>query len=503
MHATRICLCLLPLLVTAASAQPVITHTTPMAVARGKKSQITFHGSGLKGEMTWSQNNLGAVFEPGQGDSVICQVDIPADFSKQIFPVRIATSSGISSPILIFIDDLPTIQIDNRARKMELAQAITPPVAVEGTATEAMRHYLKFTGHKGQRISVDAVAGRLGSRFDPLIRLWDEHYNELMVGDDDRSSGPDARFTMTLPADGEYFLEVRDAFLDGSPQHRFRLRVGDFATTPPPFPLPFARPRLPAIVEAEPNEAWSEATRFSWPVTLNGRFDRLKDRDVYQFAARKGDRVMARSRTRSLRSACDASLRIAKADGTKLADSKNDAADEASVDATIPEDGNYLLIVEELAGEGGPGMAYRVDIEPYGGVSLSCEVEKIDIAAGGQAEVKVTAVRRDYKGQIALSVEGGPPGIGVSNDVIKEGQNDVQLRIRMPVDAPVGRPMALRIVGKATIDGVERVVDVSTMPGLRKAFPAMRYPPQELDGEIGLGIKPPAPTTKPTVEKKS
>ncbi len=481
-------------LVARISAQPVLSSSKPMAVAPGEASQVTIYGSGLSGDLAWSLPKMGVVFQ-ARADEALCSITAPA--GQGLVAIRAANKSGVSSPLLLWIDDLPTTPIDDRARKLDLAQTITLPIAVEGTAAELSSHFLKFNGHQGQRISVEVIANRIGSRMDPLVRLLDAQGREELVCDDDPAVAPDARFSFTLAATGDHYLEIRDAAWEGSPQHRYRVRIGEFDTTPPPFPLPFTRGKLAAITEEKPNDDRSSASKFTVPMTLNGRFEARGDRDVYQFAAKKGERILARSRTRSLGSPCDLFLRIAKADGSKLADSKNDVPEEASVDAMVPDDGQYLLIVEELAGQGGPGFAYRIDVTLYAGFSLSTEVEKIDVAAGGAADVKVTAVRRDYKGKIVLTIEGAPLGISVANEVIKEGQNDVQLKIRLPVDAPVGKPMVLRILGKATIDGVERVEDVSTMPGLKKLFPMMRYPPQELDGEIGLGVKPPGPTTKP------
>src|SRR5207245_2703704 len=120
---------------------------------------------------------------------------------------------------------------------------------------------------------------------------------------------------------------------------------------------------------------------------LKGTFAKPHDRDIFQFPAKKGDHILVRSKTRSIGSPCDLFLRLAKANGSKLADSKTDIPDEASLDATIPEDGNYLLIVEELIGQSGPTMFYQLDVAHFAGFSLSTETEKLDIPPGGQAEL--------------------------------------------------------------------------------------------------------------------
>ena len=64
-------------------------------------------------------------------------------------------------------------------------------------------------------------------------------------------------------------------------------------------------------------------------------------------------------------------------------------------------------------------------------------------------------------------------------------------------------PSHFRIAGKAKIAGAEYSAIASTSPALRKSFPQMRYPPEEFDGLIALGITaaPPEPP-KPAEEKR-
>src|SRR5439155_21054310 len=111
----------------------------------------------------------------------------------------------------------------------------------------------------------------------------------------------------------------------------------------------------------------------------------------------------------------------------------------------------------------------------------------------GQAEFKITATRRHYKGPITLTVD-GPDFIHLVNDTIKEDKNEVQLKIRLST-APVGKAFSFRIIGHATINGDDYTQALDPYPALQKLFPLMHYPPTQLDGAIGLGIKPPLPTT--------
>jgi hypothetical protein len=477
-------------------AQPTLDHSSPAAISP-KGGQITLHGTGLNQPLSlWSTPTTEAIFSSTSPDSATCRLTFPNPIQDQFLTFRLTTSSGISEPILIALDDLPTINANAKNKSAKQAQPIDLPIAVEGSIEELTSHFYKFPVRKGRTLSVDVIANRIGSKLDPLVRLLDSTGKELLLCDDDPSIAPDARFSYPISSDGEYILQIRDAAYEGSKEHRYRLRVKETETSETQLPpIRHYATTLPAVTEQEPNDSPAAATPFKLPAQLQGAFSKPHDRDIYQFPAKKGDHILIRSKTRSIGSPCDLFLRLAKSNGSKLADSKTDTADEASLDATIPEDGAYLLIVEEITGQSGPAMFYQLDVQPFAGFSLTTDTEKLDIPAGGQAELKITATRRDYKGPITLSLEGAPEGTRLLDDTIKENKNEAQIKIKLLPNASVGKPFSLRIIGNAKINGEDYTQPLSTYPALRKLFPLTHYPPPQLDGEIGLGIKPPLPTT--------
>jgi hypothetical protein len=482
-------------------AQPTLDHASPTAISP-TGGQITLHGTGLKEPLSlWSIPKAKAIFSATSPTSVTCQIKL--DTSGEFLGLRVATSSGISNPILIAIDDLPTLAGNGKNKSAKDAQVIELPAAVEGSVEELTSHFYKFSAHKGRKLMVDVVANRIGSRLDPLVRLLDSSGKELLFCDDDPATAPDPRFFHPIPADGQYILEIRDAAYEGSNQHRYRMRVSETDTdrfVPPP--RRHYATTLPTTTEHEPNDSPSDATSFQIPAQLHGTFSKPHDRDIYQFTAKPGDHLLVRSKTRSIGSPCDLFVRIAKQTGGKIADSKTDA-DEASIETTLKQDGTYLLIVEELTGQSGSGMFYQLDVEPYAGFSLAADIDKIDIPAGGEAEIKISATRREYKGPIAFTLEGVPPGLQLISDTMKEDKNEAQLKIKVPTTVQAGQPFSFRLIGHANINGREYSYPLSTYPALKKHFPMMRYPPPQLDGEIGLGIKPPVPTTSPATKPTS
>jgi len=197
----------------------------------------------------------------------------------------------------------------------------------------------------------------------------------------------------------------------------------------------------PEAVESEPNDTPESATRLpALPVALSGRFDRPNDRDFYQLPVKMGDRLTFAARTRSLGSPCDVRLVVFKPDGSKLAESKVEGASEGSLDATFPDDGPYRLLVEEINRAGGPGLAYRVVVEPYKpGFALAVDTDRVSAKPGESFEVKVTSVRRDYAGPIALAVDSG--GLTSEPATIPAGKNEAVLKGNVPTGKQPGGPL--------------------------------------------------------------
>ena len=78
----------------------------------------------------------------------------------------------------------------------------------------------------------------------------------------------------------------------------------------------------------------------------------------------------------------------------------------------------------------------------------------------------------------------------MDNNVIAEKKNEAALNVKLPARVVAGQVFHFTIVGKARVDDADYQTRASTMPALRKLWPLLRYPPAELDGLIGLGIKP-------------
>src|SRR5437867_3392801 len=528
---------------------PVLQYAVPAAVAPGKTTTLTFFGEKLNGATElWtgfpaqvSRVSSDKTNGTSTGE-VAFQLSVPNTVPAGIGAVQLATTNGVSNLHLVLIDDLPGVAESGTNKSIASAQELKLPVAVDGNSEELSFDYYAFKAKKGQRVSVEVVANRLGSPLDPVVRLLDAAGKELLYCDDDPAAGTDSRVSFTSPATGRYVIELRDIGYQGGSKYWYRLRVGDFPLASAPFPpgarqgsqtkvmfvgravdgvrpvslrvpedatcvrlnarfpggqacgfVTLATSRLPEVMEIEPNETPEKATPILVPSVVNGRFAKPNDRDWFEFSAGQGQRLVFSGKARSLGSPCDLFMRLFNADGKQLAEADISGANEGTLTNKFNEAGKYRLFVEELNRGGEPDFVYRIEVEPFhAGFVLSLETNKVEAASGASFDLKVTAARREYAGSITLSLAGLGDDFVLEKNDIAEKTNETSLKVKLPARAETGQMFHFTIGGQAKVDDADYEGTASTMPALRKLWPLLRYPPAELDGLIGLGIKPPA-----------
>lgn len=539
-----------------ARAQPTLSASVPGAVAPGKTTEITLSGAKLDAPLkVWS--SLPAQIELVPGDpnakdktSLVCKVTMPAGAPLGIGGIVLADNKGISEPLLMMVDDLPSVLDNSGNHDLATAQEVQLPIGIDGYCDGTTFDYYRFTAKAGQRIAGDVLATRLGWDLDPVIRLLDAAGNEVLRADDDAATGPDPRFVFTAPADGQYILELRDnRYKAGG---RYRLRLGDLPliSTPSPLavaagtasqvgfsgpltegvapltllaPLSAARQTidlgargassqgasfatlyasdLPVFGETAPADKPDEASAAAIPGVVTGILEAPKDRDLFQFTATKGTPVNFRSITRSAGSGAILMLRLLNAAGTQLAESPIGDSDEPVLQFTIPEDGAYKLSVEELAGRGGADYTYAVEARSGPQFTLTLKADpnqnrlKHFLPGGdGALHLDVQCARFAYTGPITLEIESGRPGWQVYNNVIPANANEVRMYVVTPANLEAADLAAIRVVGRADESGKGYTTRMTTTTQLRTARPYVAYPAAWLDGLLFVsGIADKAP----------
>jgi hypothetical protein len=527
---------------------PTLSHLVPAGVQPGKATDVVFFGGNLASPTgVWTSVPTTAVLTPGidkngtNPANVSYRLTVPADAPLGVAGVRISTGQGVSNLRLLLVDDLPSAAKAGGNKAMASAQAVTPPVAIDGSCEAESSDFYKFTAAAGQRVAIEVYARRLGSPLDPMIRLLAADGRELAYSDDEPSSGADGRLGHKFESAGDCFIEIRDIRYQGG-AHPYRLRIGDFPLPSVPYPLaaakgaaasvqvtgthvelasPVAVSMPPAVpgdrlnvaagyaagqgsswvtllatdkpdqLEAEPNDSAETSTAVTLPGAVEGRFEAARDRDFFAFEAKKGQRWVFTGQTRSLGSPSDLFLRLQNASGGVVAEAEDTGAEEGTIDYAFPADGQYRLSVEDTNRLGGPDRVYRVAVEPYQpGFTLAAAAEKVDAPQNGVFVVKVTATRRDYNGPITLGVEGAGEGCALRHNIIPEGKPETTMHVTLGPSPPAGQTAMIKIVGQAKIGETDFRATASTLAAMRAALSGLPFPPASLDGALALGVGP-------------
>ncbi|MCA9011281.1 MAG: PPC domain-containing protein [Planctomycetaceae bacterium] len=86
------------------------------------------------------------------------------------------------------------------------------PVAVTGHVTSSADAIFLFNATKGQKLSLSVYAQRVGSLLDPVLIVEEGSGKVIQENDDISGANRDAELHLTMPADGQYRLIIRDRF---------------------------------------------------------------------------------------------------------------------------------------------------------------------------------------------------------------------------------------------------------------------------------------------------
>jgi hypothetical protein len=524
---------------------------------------VTVNGAGLAGATAiWTDLPItGAIPQdiPNNGKEagkVVVRLQIPPDMTAGIGGIRLVTPKGISNLRLFMIDDLQSVAESGSNKTPAQAQKLELPCVVSGTMEAESWDYFRFSAQAGQRVTVEAVARRLASKMDPQVKLSDMSGRELAFVDDTEGLSSDSRLVYTFDRAGEYLIEIRDVKYQGGADYVYRLRVGDFPAATLPFPLGGKRgtkvqvaatgqltegfpplevtvPDNPSVavvpievrsptggkveplvfqpssndetIESEPNDESGAANRFAVAHVLNGRFQKPGDVDRFVFRAKKGERIIFETLSRSLGSPADVFMTIQNAQGQELMAGDDSTTwsfpavankDDARLDFKVPDDGDYTLSLWDLNKRGGSEFVYRIRAAPFEpGFRLLARqldpqrtsIDKMDVPQGAAAMLLVRPVRMEYGGPIALSVEGLPEGLSASSTVIGAGQADTVITVTASDGAALGAAR-VRVVGTAEIGGKKIVEYADCSEVLSAGLANMPWPPRNLTNNLALSV---------------
>jgi hypothetical protein len=250
-----LCLLVLPLAFAApATAQdkkksknkdgsPKLLYAVPLVARPGEKQKIALRGKqldGVKGVKVLGADGaklklLGAKGVPVPnnypaervGDSEVeVELELPKGAKPGAVKLLAAGDKGESEPYTLLLRDaLPAVAEKEDNGGFENSQKVALPCAIEGTIKgERDVDVFAFAGKKGDKVSVEVQAARFGSPLDGFLMLHGAD-RKLLATSDDANGSADPAITVTLPADGTYFVSLIDAHDLGGPNFGYRLII--------------------------------------------------------------------------------------------------------------------------------------------------------------------------------------------------------------------------------------------------------------------------------------
>ena len=470
------------------SASPTLSSIQPRGAQRGTEATLTFAGARLADAQEVLAYYPGIAvkkMEVVNAAQLKVTVAIAPDCRLGDHAFRVRTATGISEVRSFWVGALPVVEELEPNSEFDKPQAIPLNVTVHGIVQPEDQDFFVVECKKGQRLSVEVEAMRLGvSFFDPYVAILDAKRFELATGDDSPLTHQDGGCSVVIPADGKYVVQIRDSAYGGNGACQYRLHVGNFprptavvpaggkpneeleftflgdpagpikqkvklpaaadehfrlhCVTPEgihPAGFPVRVIDVPNTVENGANNAVAGATPGAAPGAFNGVVAKPGEVDFFKFAAKKGQVFDARCHARALGSPLDPVLVLGNATGGALASNDDSGGPDSYFRFTVPADGEYTLFVRDHLNKGGADYFYRIELTPVT-PSVTTSIPRVDgnnpanqdrqtitVPKGGRCATLVTAVRTDFGGPLALGVERLPAGVTLTAEPVEPGLN--------------------------------------------------------------------------------
>src|SRR3984957_19382769 len=410
----------------AAGAFPYITRYFPLGVRAGETAAVTVEGV-----------NLGAIHE--------LKIEAPkqAEGGKTV-PITLTENAALPlNKVRLVVGSLPEIVEREPNSSLAQAESVTIPVTINGhidSGATADEDYFRFRASKGQQLTLDVEAARLGSPLDSVIEVLDAGGNAI------------PRATIRCLNQTTTTLSDRDSRTTGVRlTSTSGLHVGDYLMIGDELnQIEYIADQPDADTDMRGIGGLRQAFLGTSPVV------HAVNTPVYRAQILPPDAEFPSNGLPVFH------LTWRNDDGGPGygADSR--------IDFVAPADGEYVLHLKDVRGMGGPDFAYRLSIrEAVPSYQLTASPENPNIPKGGNVPLTVSADRlQGYEGPIYFKVKDLPPGVTASAAKISSGEDSTVVVLSASADASLDRPpTTMQIVGHATINGrdVARPANVNAM----------------------------------------
>ena len=481
----------------ASAASPSLGGIEPRGIQRGAESVLSFNGGRLADAeeiLFYDPDGFEVKKLVPTGGNVKVTVNVKPNCRLGQHVAQVRTKSGVSEYRTFWIGPFRSIPEKEPNSDFTKPQPIPMNTTVTGSISNEDVDYYVVEAKKGQRISVEIEAIRLGTAlFDAYVAILNSKRFELSAADDSPLIYQDALASAIAPEDGRYIVEVREAAYGNG--NRYRLHVGTFPRPTAVYPaggkmgeeieVKFLgdpsgqiaqKFKLPTtvirdfalnannadgvsptgntfrlfehgnVLEKEPNNSVKEATPAALPMAFNGVIEKDDDIDYFKFTAKKGQVFDIECYARRIRTGLDPVMTLHKADGGGIASNDDSRGPDSYFRATIPADGEYLISVRDHLKKGAPDFVYRVELTPpKPGLSISIPRvarysqyrQWIVVPRGNRFASLITVGRSNFGGDVVLDPKDLPKGITIHTEHFPSNMNLIPVVFEAAADAPI------------------------------------------------------------------
>ena len=498
------CVCLLSLMVlsinTVQASSPRLSIIMPRGVQRGTEAVLTFSGRQLNDaeEIFFYEKGFEVKkIEAVNANSIKVTVNIAADCQLGEHTAQVRCKSGVSDYRTFYVGQFPIVDEKEPNSGFDTPQQISLNQTIRGVVQSEDVDYYVVEAKKGQRLSVEVEAMRLGTYlFDAYIAILNDKRFELATADDTTLVYQDCTASIVVPEDGKYTVMIRESAYGGNGNCRYRLHIGTFPRPKAVFPAGgklgeeitvkylgdpktdlTAKVKLPAekidqfglfaqddggiapsantfrlfehgnAFEKEPNNDVKTASPAELPLAFNGIIEAAGDTDFFRFSAKKGQVYEVECFARRIRSSLDPVMYLYRAsDNRQLASNDDSRGPDSYFRFTVPADGEYLLRIRDHLDRGGANFVYRVEfqkITPTLAFSIpritryGQERQQIVIPRGNRFATLINARRTNFGGELQLDLKNLPQGVKVIADKMPANMTTQPVLFEAAADAPI------------------------------------------------------------------
>ena len=492
---------LLASLIPLSAFTPVLHLINPRGGQRGSECVVNFHGERL-GDISEA-----IFYQPGitlsnieirSPQHAVAKFTIAPDAALGEHSIRLRTPGGLSELRSFWVGQFPNIAEAEPNDRFDQAQRIELNSTLEGVSKSEDDDYYICHVKKGQRLSVEVEAMRLGrTMFDAYVAILDPRKFEMASIDDTALLRNDTFASIIAPEDGDYRILIHEAAYEGSEICQYRLHIGSFPRPKAVFPsggkpgevveftfvgdpsgpiqqsitlppVPTARfPIFPlhdglsapsphwitvspleTIREIPPNHEPSKATRVpAIPAAIHGVLDADAPADWFVFPAKKGQELVIRVLARSHRSPLDSVLSLHQNGAKQLANNDDQGSPDSTLTWTCPADADYHLSVRDQLARTGPDFTYRVEIaEKSRAISATLPtVERVNtqkwktfpVPRGNRYAALINLTRENIACDASFHASSLPAGVTLHSAPIAKAITAFPIVLEATPDAPI------------------------------------------------------------------